>query len=261
MLLSFAGKTSAGRKQDLQQRSLDLIKVKNPAINAKIKELYTTRRNFETSTLEGQNAYSKTQSHGGQSAASQFLTQTDVKLKKLPFYDVLAELIKPSSLIPSPVNRFQEAQFQFHLTPQQASEIASNRDIRKTDPYPVQVQIRFALLETTSEQDDCFPSNVSVKVNGKAVQLPNPIPTNKPGVEPKRPPRPVDISPYCNLSPIGSNSIAVSWAPEIFDLESRMQKKGTWPIDYTKGLIKDKLKVTFEIFSLINLFLCYTFLA
>ncbi|XP_065570862.1 E3 SUMO-protein ligase PIAS2-like isoform X2 [Artemia franciscana] len=258
MLLSFGGKSSAGRKQDLQQRALDLIKMKNPAINAKIKELYKAR-NLETSALGGQNTYSKTQSHGGQSAASEFLTQTDVKLKKLPFYDVLAELIKPSGLVPSSVDRFQEGLVQFRLTPQQATEIVSNRDLRKSDSYPVQIQIRFALFETTSEQDDCFPSNTGVKVNGKAVQLPNPIPTNKPGVEPKRPPRPVDISPYCNLSPIGSNSITVSWTPEMYknyvvaayivrklssqDLLQRMQKKGPWPIDYTKGLIKDKLKV------------------
>ncbi|XP_065570850.1 E3 SUMO-protein ligase PIAS2-like isoform X2 [Artemia franciscana] len=258
MLLSFGGKSSAGRKQDLQQRALDVIKMKNPAINAKIKEIYKAR-NLETSALGGQNTYSKTQSHGGQSAASEFLTQTDVKLKKLPFYDVLAELIKPSGLVPSSVDRFQEGLVQFSLTPQQATEIVSSRDLRKSDSYPVQIQIRFALFETTSEQDDCFPSNTGVKVNGKAVQLPNPIPTNKSGVEPKRPPRPVDISPYCNLSPIGSNSITVSWTPEMYknyvvaayvvrklssqDLLQRMHKKGPWPIDYTKGLIKDKLKV------------------
>ncbi|KAK2723315.1 E3 SUMO-protein ligase PIAS1-like [Artemia franciscana] len=303
MLLNFAGKNRAGRKQDLQQRAVDLIKMKNPAINTKIKELYravgqslglpnvdpstipmpsapppsyqqqqgtpirlipdpvhsAAQKAVERSTLRGQNPYTTTQSYGGQSATRGYPIQTDVKLKKLPFYDVLAELIKPSSLIPSPVNRFQEAQFQFHLTPQQASEIASNRDIRRTDPYSVQVQIRFALLETTSEQDDCFPSNVSVKVNGKAVQLPNPIPTNKPGVEPKRPPRPVNISLYCKLAPIVANVIAVSWTAEISknyilaayvvrklssqDLLQRMQKKGTRPIDYTRGLIKDKLKV------------------
>ena len=42
----------------------------------------------------------------------------------------------------------------------------------------------------------------------------NPIPTNKPGVEPKRPGRPVDITPLCRLSPTLPNQIEVSWAAD-----------------------------------------------
>lgn len=53
----------------------------------------------------------------------------DVKLKKLPFYDILADILKPSSLIPSPTQRVQEAMFSFYLTPQQATDIATGRDI------------------------------------------------------------------------------------------------------------------------------------
>lgn len=42
--------------------------------------------------------------------------------------------------------------------------------------------------------------------------LQNLIPTNKPGAEPKRPGRPVDITPLCNLTPSVVNTIVVSWA-------------------------------------------------
>ena len=42
----------------------------------------------------------------------------------------------------------------------------------------------------------------------------NPIPTNKPGVEPKRPSRPVNITSICRLSPTVSNQISISWASE-----------------------------------------------
>ena len=54
----------------------------------------------------------------------------EVKLIKLPFYDISAELLKPASLLAQGGNRFHEAQFQFFLTPSQATDIASNRDIQ-----------------------------------------------------------------------------------------------------------------------------------
>lgn len=98
----------------------------------------------------------------------------DVKLKKLPFYEVSAELIKPSSLVPQGSQRQQESTFVFHLTPQQATAIGMSRDMRPGSKveYAVQVQLRFCLLEVTSEQEDCFPPGIMVKVNGKMCQLP-----------------------------------------------------------------------------------------
>jgi len=38
--------------------------------------------------------------------------------------------------------------------------------------YGLQVLVRFALMETTSEQDDNFPSGISVRVNDKIAGLP-----------------------------------------------------------------------------------------
>lgn len=52
----------------------------------------------------------------------------DVRLKKLAFFDVMATLLKPSTLLPtSNAQRMQEGTYYFHLTPQQATDIASNR--------------------------------------------------------------------------------------------------------------------------------------
>lgn len=98
----------------------------------------------------------------------------DVKFKRLPFFDVIAELLKPSSLIPQNSQRMQDATFYFHLTPQQATEVACSRDIRPNTKleYIKQIQLRFCLLETTCEQEDCFPPNVIVKVNNKMCPLP-----------------------------------------------------------------------------------------
>ncbi|XP_031831690.1 E3 SUMO-protein ligase Su(var)2-10 isoform X3 [Nomia melanderi] len=190
---------------------------------------------------------------------SQYPVHPDVKLKKLPFYDLLAELLKPSSLMPQGSMRLQENTFMFHLTPQQSTDIASSRDCRagsKMD-YSVQVQMRFCLQETSCEQEDCFPPSIAVKVNGKLCPLPNPIPTNKPGVEPKRPPRPVQISALVKLSPTVANQIHVTWSADYgrryaiaiylvrklssAELLSRLKSRGVRHSDYTRGLIKEKL--------------------
>ena len=103
------------------------------------------------------------------------------------------------------------------LSPEQATNIASNRDIRmgsKLD-YLYQIQLRFCQvcnqiffwqfkyfcpqLDTSAEQGDEFPPSICVQVNGQMCSLPNPIPTNKPNVEPKRPPRPVHLTPLCKV--------------------------------------------------------------
>ncbi|XP_073953436.1 E3 SUMO-protein ligase Su(var)2-10 isoform X1 [Choristoneura fumiferana] len=194
-----------------------------------------------------------------------FPVHPDVKFKKLPFYDVLAELMKPSTMMPTQNGRMQEGTYIFHLTPQQATDIACGKDIVGTTnklDYIVQAQLRFCLLETTCEQEDCFPPSVTVKVNNKMCPLPNPIPTNKPTPEPKRPPRPVNISSLVKLSPTVPNTIQVTWAADftrayvlsVFmvrkltsaELLMRLKSKGTKNADYTRSLIKEKLSEDYD---------------
>lgn len=80
----------------------------------------------------------------------------------------------------------------------------------------------------------------------------NPIPTNKPGVEPKRPPRPVNISPLVKLSPTVANQIHVTWSADYgrryaigiylvrklssTELLTRLKNRGVRHSDYTRGL-------------------------
>lgn len=55
-------------------------------------------------------------------------THPDVRLKKLAFFDVMATLLKPSTLLSvNNSQRMQEGTYYFHLTTQQATDIASNR--------------------------------------------------------------------------------------------------------------------------------------
>ncbi|XP_043508781.1 E3 SUMO-protein ligase PIAS2 isoform X1 [Frieseomelitta varia] len=342
MLLGFAGRNKSGRKNELQARALELLRLRSHPIQLKIRELYKT---IQAEQLAAHQIYGQTGSSGepqidqnmhsrsyyttrqaisqqqqSQSSVSsgkdlppahqaslpqaprtnpvyqstgytsvtpqqtasatynpypyapkvlpsplqiqprsQYPVHPDVRLKKLPFFDLLAELLKPSSLMPQGSMRLQENTFAFHLTPQQSTDVASSRDCRagsKMD-YTVQIQMRFCLQETSCEQEDCFPPSIAVKVNGKLCPLPNPIPTNKPGVEPKRPPRPVNISPLVKLSPTVANQIHVTWSADYgrryaiaiylvrklssAELLSRLKNRGVRHSDYTRGLIKEKL--------------------
>ncbi|XP_013385044.1 E3 SUMO-protein ligase PIAS2 isoform X3 [Lingula anatina] len=284
VLLGFAGRNKSGRKNELLHRALQLIaKGCSTPIQIKIKELY--RRRFpakNTSSPQApqpvmvQQAASIKDPHLGSllgdaldysskhlpsSPSSALPIHPDVRLKHLPFYDCLGELTKPTSLVPKNAGRFQEAAYVFHLTPQQAQDVAMSRygDLKACGriDYQVQVQLRFCLLETSCEQADNFPPSICVRINGKLAPLPNPIPTNKPGVEPKRPSRPVNITPLCRISPTVPNHITVSWASEFGRgycvavylvkkltseiLLDRLKRNGIRHPDHSRALIKEKL--------------------
>lgn len=84
------------------------------------------------------------------------------------------------------------------------------------------------------------------------VCLQNPIPTNRPGVEPKRPPKPVNITQLIRISPTVANHVQVQWAAEYgrgyvialnlvrkltsAQLLNRLKSLGARHADYTTGL-------------------------
>jgi len=195
-----------------------------------------------------------------QQAPSNQANPANVKIKKLPFYEHHSSLVPPSALVAKGPSRFQEAQFHFMLTMQQANDIASHRDIRvttKTNNYIYQAQLRFCPLDANKEQTDEFPPSICVEVNGKMCPLPNPIQTNNTNVEPKRPPKPIDLSPLCKLSPSNNNVVKVKWAADqskawaVFIeyveklspqyLLEKLVQKGTRQSEFTRELIKKKL--------------------
>uniref|UniRef100_A0A3B1J790 Protein inhibitor of activated STAT 1 n=1 Tax=Astyanax mexicanus TaxID=7994 RepID=A0A3B1J790_ASTMX len=273
VLLGYAGRNKHGRKHELLTKALHLLKAGcSPAVQMKIKELY--RRRFPTkmvspTDLSLPGVHSTT--GGGHGGLPTSLTQLgfdshgapspllpvsllgpkhelglphlpsalhpvhpDVKLQRLPFYDTLDELIKPTSLASDNNQRFQETCFAFALTPQQ-------------------VQGRM----TSCPQEDHFPPNLCVKVNGKPCNLPGYLPPTKNGVEPKRPSRPINITSLVRLSTTVPNTIVVSWTSEIGRsysmavylvrqqsssvLLQRLRSKGIRNPDHSRALIKEKL--------------------
>uniref|UniRef100_A0A3B5L0H9 Protein inhibitor of activated STAT, 1b n=1 Tax=Xiphophorus couchianus TaxID=32473 RepID=A0A3B5L0H9_9TELE len=270
VLLGYAGRNKHGRKHELLTKALHLLKAGcSPAVQMKIKELY--RRRFPTKMVSPVDlalpvVHSATSlptglaqlGFDGHSSPSSLLpvsllgpkhelslphlssalhpVHPDVKLQRLPFYDVLDELIKPTSLVSDNSQRFQEACYAFALTPQQVQQISR----KKYCP-----------------QEDHFPPNLCVKVNGKPCNLPGYLPPTKNGVEPKRPSRPINITSLVRLSTTVPNTIVVSWTSEIgrcFSMAvylvrqqssavllQRLRAKGIRNPDHSRALIKEKL--------------------
>uniref|UniRef100_A0A673L119 E3 SUMO-protein ligase PIAS1-like n=1 Tax=Sinocyclocheilus rhinocerous TaxID=307959 RepID=A0A673L119_9TELE len=294
VLLGYVGRNKHGRKHELLTKALHLLKAGcSPAVQMKIKELY--RRRFPTK-LVSPAELALPGVHPAAASLPPGLTQLgfdghgappspllpisllgpkhelglphlptnlhpvhpDVKLQRLPFYDVLDELIKPTSLASDNSQRFQETCFAFALTPQQVQQVSSSMDISGTKcDFTVQVQLRFCLSETSCPQEDHFPPNLCVKVNGKPCNLPGYLPPTKNGVEPKRPSRPINITSLIRLSTTVPNTIVVSWTSEIGRsysmavylvkqlsstmLLQRLRAKGIRNPDHSRALIKEKL--------------------
>uniref|UniRef100_A0A9L0RE86 Protein inhibitor of activated STAT 1 n=1 Tax=Equus caballus TaxID=9796 RepID=A0A9L0RE86_HORSE len=254
VLLGYAGRNKHGRKHELLTKALHLLKAGcSPAVQMKIKELYRRRfpqKIMTPADLSIPNIHSSPMpatlspstipqlTYDGHPASSPLLpvsllgpkhelelphltsalhpVHPDIKLQKLPFYDLLDELIKPTSLASDNSQRFRETCFAFALTPQQVQQISSSMDISGTKcDFTVQVQLRFCLSETSCPQEDHFPPNLCVKVNTKPCSLPGYLPPTKNGVEPKRPSRPINITSLVRLSTTVPNTIVVSWTAEI----------------------------------------------
>ncbi|EPY89981.1 E3 SUMO-protein ligase PIAS3 [Camelus ferus] len=245
VLLGFAGRNKSGRKHELLAKALHLLKSScAPSVQMKIKELY--RRRFPRKTL-GPSDLSLLSlppdtppvgSPGPLAPIPPALlapgtllgpkrevdmhpslpqpVHPDVTMKPLPFYEIYGELIRPTTLASTSSQRFEEAHFTFALTPQQVQQILTSREVlpgAKCD-YTIQVQLRFCLCETSCPQEDYFPPNLFVKVNGKLCPLPGYLPPTKNGAEPKRPSRPINITPLARLSATVPNTIVVNWSSE-----------------------------------------------
>lgn len=132
--------------------------------------------------------------------------QPDIKFRPLPFYDKIDDLLKPAGLISDGiVHRKNDSTVEFKLTIDQADLIAMN-------PRTKHIILRFCYLDTTGEQDDNFPPDVTVLVNGVNVPLPPAISNpNRPNVPPKRPGQHVDITRLCKICPLVQNVIDIKW--------------------------------------------------
>lgn len=188
-------------------------------------------------------------SHMSDRYEPQYPMNPDVRFKDLPFYDNLGTLLRPTSLITLPNDRFKENEYVFYFLPQQVLELQSSTD--------VQVQLRICFLDSSCDQEDELPPSICLKINHVVFNMPNPIPTNRPGAEPRRPKKPVDITNLTKKTDVEPNVVTISWAsvagkPYVLGiflvrkqnsavLIRRLKANGVRNPDHTTATIKEKL--------------------
>ncbi|KAM5193426.1 E3 SUMO-protein ligase PIAS4 [Mantella aurantiaca] len=249
MLLGYVGRSKSGLKHELVTRALQLVQFDcSPEVFKKIKELYETRYSkkpndlvptattqlppshrsqdsllihpsFDHGTtasrtsisqpnMDYQSVYAK-HVNGLSRIPPKAMSKPEVRLVKLPFYDVVDELLKPTELVAQNSEKLQDSPCVFVLSPRQVDLIKNSRDLHP-GTKSVQVVLRICYTDTSCPQEDQYPPNIAVKVNHNYCSVPGYYPSNKPGVEPKRPCRPINLTNLMYLSS-ASNRVTVTW--------------------------------------------------
>ncbi|XP_051033228.1 E3 SUMO-protein ligase PIAS4 isoform X3 [Phodopus roborovskii] len=291
MLLGFVGRSKSGLKHELVTRALQLVQFDcSPELFKKIKELYETRyakKSVEPSpqvprpldplalhsmprtplsgpTVDYPVMYGKYLNGLGRLPTKTL--KPEVRLVKLPFFNMLDELLKPTELVPQSTEKLQESPCIFALTPRQVEMIRNSRELQP-GVKAVQVVLRICYSDTSCPQEDQYPPNIAVKVNHSYCSVPGYYPSNKPGVEPKRPCRPINLTHLMYLSS-ATNRITVTWGnygkylmlqplcPQSYsvalylvrqltssDLLQRLKTIGVKHPELCKALVKEKLRL------------------
>uniref|UniRef100_A0A8C5P742 E3 SUMO-protein ligase PIAS4 n=1 Tax=Leptobrachium leishanense TaxID=445787 RepID=A0A8C5P742_9ANUR len=150
------------------------------------------------------------------------MSKSEVCLVKLPFYDVVDELLKPTELVAQNSEKLQDSPCVFN-----------SRDLHPGVKF-VQVVLRICYTDISSPQEDQYPPNIAVKVNHNYCSVPGYYPSNKPGVKPKRPCRPINLTNLMYLSSV-SNRVTVTW-----QLWQELLMKHP---ELCKTLVKEKLRL------------------
>lgn len=288
MLLGFVGRSKSGLKHELVTRALQLVQFDcSPELFKKIKELYETRYAKKSSepvpqphrpldpltmhsTYERASSVPRTPLTGpnidypvlygkylnGLGRLPAKTLKPEVRLVKLPFFNMLDELLKPTELVPQNNEKLQESPCIFALTPRQVELIRNSRELQP-GVKAVQVVLRICYSDTSSPQEDQYPPNIAVKVNHSYCSVPGYYPSNKPGVEPKRPCRPINLTHLMYLSS-ATNRITVTWGNygksysvalylvrqlTSSELLQRLKTIGVKHPELCKALVKEKLRL------------------
>uniref|UniRef100_UPI00398EF1AD E3 SUMO-protein ligase PIAS4-like n=1 Tax=Pristiophorus japonicus TaxID=55135 RepID=UPI00398EF1AD len=270
VLLAFAGRNKSGLKHELVTRALQLVRSNcSSEILKKIQDLHAQRYSTRSTNAQCQQLLPAPTFplHSSEAALNARTsvpichtgkedTKSKVRLTKLPFYEILDDLMKPTDLVPTNSERIQENQFSFTLTDKQREQIISG--FSKNGVQSVQVQLRICHTDTEFIQEDQYPPYLSIKVNSRVCPFTSYFSSNKPGVEPKRPCRPIDITPLLNLTSRGANYLNIFWGHFskrysvvlylvrqhiVAELLHKLQANETRASEISRELIRKKLRL------------------
>jgi hypothetical protein len=264
-LLKQCGQSTKGRKSDLFQRANDMLQFGSPKIQTKIREIYD-KSNSRRQLSYGRAAHKisspvKSEESVIKSTSRAHIVHPDVKFKTLPFFSKLETIVRPTALVSSGVSGHSSMSMKvkFHLTPQQIHQIYISKT--STGTYQTQILVRFCLQETTCDQNDYYPKQCYVKVNGHSCPIPGYHPHLSTRPEYKRNGQPVNITNFVKTSPTEMNEVTVFWAPDFMlpqgycvgieiskvvsssDLLQGLKAKGVRSSDMSRALVKEKFTV------------------
>ncbi|VDK70674.1 unnamed protein product [Onchocerca ochengi] len=240
ILLSSFKCPKLGKKTELVQRCINLLQnARNQAaVIQKIREISSSRR-YSSSSAPSLPMYNHMDGNGVMNGynpvmtlssalmqqqyisahnpfSSQVVQTRSLNIADLPFYDKQQTLLELSEL-PANISGIRSTSrlaFTFAIPPNIMPHIVYRNE--STILPRIELQLRFFLLDHSIEQHDDFPPNCNVKIDDVPVTLPNIIPTNKPNAEPKRPSRPVNITPYCQppRDVLRPHRLVVEWSAD-----------------------------------------------
>jgi E3 SUMO-protein ligase PIAS1 len=249
----------------LFQRANDMLQFGSPKIQTKIREIYD-KSNSRRQLSYGRAAHKisspvKSEESVIKSTSRAHIVHPDVKFKTLPFFSKLETIVRPTALVSSGVSGHSSMSMKvkFHLTPQQIHQIYISKT--STGTYQTQILVRFCLQETTCDQNDYYPKQCYVKVNGHSCPIPGYHPHLSTRPEYKRNGQPVNITNFVKTSPTEMNEVTVFWAPDFMlpqgycvgieiskvvsssDLLQGLKAKGVRSSDMSRALVKEKFTV------------------
>ncbi|MGH0180667.1 UNVERIFIED_CONTAM: hypothetical protein FKN15_019357 [Acipenser sinensis] len=115
--------------------------------------------------------------------------------------------LPPPPPVPQNSEKLQDTPCTFELSKAQVERIRNSRELY-SGLKSVQVVLRLCYADTSGVQEDQYPPNIAIKVNHSYCHVPGYYPSNKPGVEPRRPCRPVNITSYLSTA---TNRLVVTW--------------------------------------------------
>ncbi|KAL2089901.1 hypothetical protein ACEWY4_014589 [Coilia grayii] len=228
-LLASMGRSKSGLKQDLVLRALKMVQSDcSPELLKSVRQLYETRFPKTSGWLAARRPEAVPVNYSSISSTARGLTQSqgadylnggipkqavapiaEVKLVSLPFYQTLETLLPPTELIAQNNEKLQDSQCIFELTQGQVDQIRNSIEHRP-GIKSVQVVLRIVYTDSIGVQEDQYPPNIAVRVNQSFCHVPGYYPSNKPGVEPRRPCRPINITPWLHLSTT-TNRVTITW--------------------------------------------------
>ncbi|XP_050060069.1 E3 SUMO-protein ligase PIAS1-like isoform X1 [Aphis gossypii] len=166
----------------------------------------------------------KTTASGNNSYTPSIETVAQIKYKKLPFYEVIDEVIKPTLLtgtdtctLPNVHKGMKEAIFILPLSLEQINFVASNRKISSgKEEYLYQFQIRICqfIEPVPNESPDYMPLDLFIRVGRKPCLLPPSLLITPLETKSRLTARPIDCTENVKLCPFISNYITINWTPD-----------------------------------------------